>query len=270
MIDTVTHLMSMAFRAGHVALWHPKDSAIWRGPWCGDATTLDCYFEPITNCTVENSGVDIDTAPVLAMERGSGVDAEVAHEKQDQPLAGMDEMLECSPIADHVKRHWWKNQATAYLMRPNQRVLDELANRQAQMFHFEPPGSVENAFRTVSVHIRWSDAKRREADLVPPENMWQAAAALRNVDPRLNRLFVSTENPQAIEEAKALRDWEATFVEVERDRKEHDTLEQAKAGNISPDEEMLNSLLNLHLALQSDAFVCNRIPTGVGLSTRSG
>jgi len=263
MVDIMGHVMSVAFRAGHVVMWHPDDSAAWWGPWCGETRTLDCYFEPLTNCTVENSGLDVSSAPVISMQDPATVAIALEGAKKTSPLSEMEALLECSPIDEHVKCHWFKNQAAAYLVRPNQKVLTELASRQESLLHFEPPGAADNAFRTVSVHIRWSEAKRNEADLVPPEQMWQGATALQQVDPRLTRLFVSTESSEAIEQAKRLQGWNATFLDV--DRASGDRYEQVKHGEIRPDEEMLNSLLNLQLALESDAFVCNRYSNWCGL-----
>ena len=166
-------------------------------------------------------------------------------------------LLRASPIRPDRWYYWWRAQSAAYIVRPNARLRNEIKARKRRAFAGERirPG-------TISVHVRHGD-KYVESALVEDgvylsvaEKMYEAQQNLSSVA-RTERLrqqiFLSTEDPVTVEAFNAAAEWDVQATDVMREASATSTLAHAAA--IGPYEEVLNSLMNLDLALQGDGFV---------------
>ena len=166
-------------------------------------------------------------------------------------------LLRVSPIRPDRWYYWWRAQSAAYIVRPNARSRNEIEARKRRAFAGERirPG-------TISVHVRHGD-KYVESALVEDgvylrvvEDLYQAQQNLSTVaqTERLrHRIFLSTEDPQTVSAFNAAAEWDVQVTDVMREASATSTL--AHVATVGPYEEMLNSLMTLDLALQSDGFV---------------
>ena len=276
-------------------------------PFCHGDSSFGCFFLPLSSCTFEDAiasgrstGQFPDDPNLHRPEKAEELDGllnEVWYiqsryyygklgdsEKRVLQLLGENGFkgkvppqlmarLEApdSPIAPSVAWHWWRAQAVTYLVRPNQRTRDEIRRRLG--VHFKrgrvPPG-------TISAHVRHGD-KSIEVDVLSFRDFAVAATAMaRAVPGQLQvegrpKLFVSTEDPEVIESARALVSktsgerelvgvaepeeeggWEVMYTDLSRQNLPVFDL-ITRFGGVN---EMLNGLMNLQLAVQCDAWVC--------------
>ena len=173
-------------------------------------------------------------------------------------------LLRASPVRPELHYYWWRAQSAAYIVRPNAAARNEVAARRRRMFGGERirPG-------TISVHVRHGD-KGAETELVEDGVYLRVAQELRHAQGNLTladterlrqQIFLSTEDSQTVAAFNARVDWDVQSVSLMRaPSADHDMtpLEQTREimqTLMDPYEDMLNSLLNLDLALQCDAFV---------------
>lgn len=142
---------------------------------------------------------------------------------------------------------WWRAQGIAFMVRPNERTRLEIQSRkQQQSWSGIPDG-------TVSVHIRHGD-KGTEMQLVPDvEYLFKAEELVRHDESLRKSIFLSTEDADSIQFFKNLDDWTVLTIDVPRPDQSISPIAFAK--RIGSDEEMLNSLVNLDLALQCSGWV---------------
>lgn len=148
--------------------------------------------------------------------------------------------------------YWWRAQSSAYLIRPTLRTLNELDRRREAVFQGQriKPG-------TISVHVRHGD-KWKESKLEDDATFLRAAEALlmHDIGPILQRrIFLSTEDPHTVHFFTQLSNWRVQYTNVTRDASDPNTGPEQFAARIGWDEEFLNSLLSLQLALECDGFV---------------
>jgi hypothetical protein len=165
-------------------------------------------------------------------------------------------LLHSSPI-DWSKRHyWWRAQSVAYIVRPNVHTLAEIAVRKRRVFTGQSiaPG-------TVSVHVRHGD-KWVESPLIQDEVYLARAREVvgrgkggRTISVPPRRLFLSTEDPATVEFFSRQPDWLVQYTKVPRKPDPAKSTMTYVMNEIGGYEEMLNSLVNLDLALECDAFV---------------
>jgi len=128
------------------------------GGFCQDfAHKAECFFKPITNCTLTDTS-DVQEMPLTGAR---DIVPAVFRNELDKRYPG---------ITDALKLYWWRAQSVGYLFRLNERSLERIRTfRFAPENHFSsspdffpvlPPG-------TASIHIRGGD-KSREMRLVPP------------------------------------------------------------------------------------------------------
>ena len=171
-------------------------------------------------------------------------------------------LLRASPVRPELYYYWWRAQSAAYIVRPNAATRNEIAARRRRMFGGERirPG-------TISVHVRHGD-KGEETELVEDGVYLRVAQELRHAQGNLTladterlrqQIFLSTEDPQTVATFDAQPEWDVQSVSLMRGAPADMTaLEQTREimhTMMDPYEDMLNSLLNLDLALQCDAYV---------------
>lgn len=169
-------------------------------------------------------------------------------------------LLKSSPIRPERWYYWWRAQSAAYIVRPTARTRNEIAARKRRYF-----GGERIRAGTISVHVRHGD-KDTETALVEDqvylrvaEEMRGAQESAKNVtaaggESLRHQIFLSTEDPGTVAAFHADAEWDVQATKVTRKLPGNlTTLEITAQGN--PYEEMLNSLMNLDLALQCDGFV---------------
>ena len=166
-------------------------------------------------------------------------------------------LLRSSPIRPELYYYWWRAQSAAYIMRPNASTRNEMAARKRRMFEGE---RIRQG--TISVHVRHGD-KGEESELVEDGAYLRVAQELHDAQGNLTladterlkqQIFLSTEDARTVEAFDARVEWDVQYVSVTRAAvADKTTLERTH--EIGPYEDMLNSLLNLDLALQCNAFV---------------
>ena len=164
------------------------------------------------------------------------------------------DILRDSPIQEKQYLKWWRAQAVTFFLRPSVETRKEISDRRMRMFSGHsgvPEGSI-------SLHVRHGD-KYIESNIRPLRDYVSAASMIADTDARysMRRIFISTEDPEVIEEAEKLADrenggYKVMFTEYERKNLPVVDLAEHFGGS----NEMLNGLLNLQLAVMCDGWVC--------------
>ena len=245
-------------------LAHDPNHPYYDPSYCDEPSYHDCYFEKISSCSLSDAA---SVAGVNELDL-SGL-SEVRYVEADRPneacvkLSLMPEQhffapsiftqfLENSPIEAAKHHYWWKAQAVAFLVRPNKRVLEEIEARKRSSFRRHIRQG------TISCHIRHGD-KWMEAAIVEDENYMRAIEELRTLSKTQRKhlrreIFLSTEDPLSIEYFRNNTGWTTLYTQVPRKPDRHVSNMQY-AEEIGKANEMINSLLNLDLALECDAWV---------------
>jgi hypothetical protein len=145
-IGSVFHINTVALAAaldsGRVMLKHKDWLA--KSDFCGpDKATLDsCYFEPLSNCTLSKD--EIERAPEaitasnvtdLASQRVLRMDSMaivVINEVRANVPKQFHDLLRKTGIPARSWHYWWRSQGVAYIVRPNARMIEEMARRKAR------------------------------------------------------------------------------------------------------------------------------------------
>lgn len=271
-IGSVLHIQTMALmmaiNSGRILILLPGSYLAVDAAYCGNSTTLDsCYFAPLTQCQVTQQ----EAASAWKF-------ASASEQEQDKFLSGPSDafprfaslegytvffnkmartaprqfhaLLRSTDIPQATWYYWWRAQGLAYIVRPNQRTLAELAVRKRDKLRGLPlaPGCV-------SVYIRHGD-KGTEAQVYEDSRYEEALVKLRSIDPSLTRqVFLSTEDPASVVYfTNATRNWGTSWVDMPRkpDRNKSNVVYMKEFGFA---ESMLDGLLNLDLAMHCDGFV---------------
>ena len=256
-LHVATWALAKAIELDRILLFLPTPEGPWsQGKYCeGHSGLHNCYFEPESSCAFA------DIMGVLALSQVPNLDDRVPQHDQrllqcdisypilDVPLvpAKLRNMLQGSHVPEERSTFWFRSQAIAFIVRPNSRTLNHIRQRkQQQSWTQVPPG-------TISIHIRHGD-KGIEMPLAPDADYLAKAEELVTQDSRLQRIiFLSTEDPASIEYFKHLQNWTILTLQVPRPDVQTSPLDFAR--QIGTDVEMLNSLVNLDLALECSAWV---------------
>lgn len=151
----------------------------------------------------------------------------------------------------HDYYYWWRAQSISYIVRPNARTLGELERRRGLVFG---GGDIEEG--TISVHVRHGD-KWKEMKLADDPTYLKAVEDLVTIrrGPTLKRkIFLSTEDAATVNFFSKVKKWNTRWTNVSR--VSDSTISPTSfAARIGWNEEFLNILLSLQLALECDAWV---------------
>lgn len=261
-LHRTTIMLQAALDLDRILVLYPQPHGNWvDGPYCTGAHTIDsCYFEPISSCSIYDAmNHDLwEKLPFLDPLSYSRNSDRVLRYDCDQSSAIF--LIRRTPLIFHnllkagnlsiESYYWWRAQGVAYIVRPNARTLQELENRKVQIFRNM---SIEEG--TVSVHVRHGD-KGKEAPLADDEVYLARAEELVRDHPELERtIFLSTEDAKTVEFFSRIRNWTALWTDVPRQNGYvGSTADFVKTG-VGWDNDFLNSLVSLQLALECDAFV---------------
>lgn len=292
-IGTILHTLGVALQAAinldRILVLNPQPHYEWVNGWfCQNKTTLDeCYFEPISSCTVHdafgNKTANLDNLwrhSELTMEsyfrnesdenfseRLFGSSLKEVMMNSDDPANIIQYLRSETPHMFHSllqagnlsenSFHWWRAQSMAYIVRPNARLLHELELRRNYFFTKEP---LERG--TISVHIPYYRHSLKAYPTASHETYLQSAEALvsRHPNELQRRIFLTTEDPDAISFFAKLTNWTVLWTNVTRVPRNPDISDPNVALNnfasrFGWDEEFINSFLNLDVALECDGFV---------------
>lgn len=257
-LHVATWFLAKAIELDRVLIFVPTPKGPWtQGKFCEGYTTLhDCYFKSTSSCSYADVVGDLDLSSVPQLNLSA--DQQHFHMIQsDIGLPIMDTslvppkllaLLDSSSVPQDRMYFWFRAQAVAFIVRPNDRTMKQIQDRKQQQSWVRVPDGA------ISVHIRHGD-KGTEMQLVPDLDYVQKAEELVAHYSHLQRvIFLSTEDPKSVAYFKALQNWTTLSLEVPRPMDGvYSPLEFAR--KIGPDEEMLNSLTNLDLALDCSAWV---------------
>jgi hypothetical protein len=122
------------------------------------------------------------------------------------------DVLDTVGLPQQRRYWWWRAQAIAYMLRPNQRTTAELAKRKQQKLQGMP---LQDG--CISLYVRHGD-KAVEAKVWEDPAYEAAMEQLRQIDSSLTRqVFVSTDDPATVEYfTSPARNWSTTFVNMKR------------------------------------------------------
>lgn len=278
LIHSLASSLALAIASNRILLYDPGDGLMFATdqsatsePFkCRETTSFECFFRPISNCTYfdamsqQTSKLEF-LLPSKALEYNpSRVLITTGEAFKKVPSVIMSALIGSEDLVED-KWAWWKAQAVAYLMRPNEKTLIELRRRRGQVFgvHTLPTRG------TVSTHVRHGD-KGLEMKLVSMKDyLTTADMLLKIIDKREGldhrpAVFVSTEDPAAIDTAREWTDqnnWDLYYTDIRRVNLPLTGLVQEFGGV----NEMLNSLLNLQIAVECDYWVCTLSSNWCGL-----
>lgn len=265
-IGSLIHILAsnlgLAMSLGRILVLDPGDGNVFATDrpstgFCGNTTSFECFLMPLSSCSMADalahnpSKLDWHTPsraedPTLAEERTLQTIGENFKHVPPQ----LQDLANCSAVPPEKHWYWWRAQATAYLVRLNPKAQAEVRRRIGMyMPAFIPPG-------TISTHVRHGD-KGIEMRLLAAEDFLAAAELTAARLPLLlgRQVFVSTEDPEVLAAAAAWtrhNDWSVYATSNQRANVAiYDLVERFGGVN-----EMLNSLMNLELALRCDAWVC--------------
>ena len=196
-----------------------------------------------------------------------------------------DTLLKCSPIKPSHYAVWWQAQAAAFLVKPSAALRDQMTGFRSKLrFSRGTTPRVyqhdQTAHADVSVHMR-AGWKQREAKVfefgdyaaavdrlfdgvgvpvLPGSHAWQHAQSQsrRSLASSPCHVHIATENAAYLDAAHTQTNWSITHTKTIRTNQDRWLGGQGKAGvkeEVDMKEEVLNSLLNLELALEAEGWV---------------
>ena len=153
---------------------------------CRNTKGMECYFVPITNCTKDNIKNVFDPGR--------------NHQRDLVPSIFKGNDLD-----------WWRAQATRYMIGNPQPWLKEYIRKQRIILF----GKDEIPDNVINVHVRHGD-KWKEMKLLPFSDYMDRANIIRKVHPEVDKIFLSTEDPQVIEETKNYPTWKFYYTNETR------------------------------------------------------
>lgn len=192
-------LLAVAMDLGRIAVWDSWIDPWLEGSYCKDWTSFGCFFHRLTNCTypskaeMKNAKAEESDDRVIRVNMGMI--------KSQYPKI-FTELLECAPVVS--KKYWWRQQAAAFMVRPNQRTIGMMDYYEQKVRSAKGYGIPKCP--TASMHIRHGD-KNKEMELFGLEEYEEKLHFLRQNNEFLSTfpplaIFLSTEDNGVITEAE--------------------------------------------------------------------
>jgi hypothetical protein len=194
-------------------------------PYCGSNRTLDtCYFLPLSNCSLAQAGVSeqelagapsfMGTSPAAYVAsqpdspRVVRFTAEMSGHVRTLTPAMFHKPLASAGVPASRRYWWWRAQAAAYIVRPNQRTRQEILKRRVSKLRGK-----DLKAGCISLYVRHGD-KHVEAKVWDDAAYDAAVERLREIDSSLTKqVFLSTEDPQTVAYFTSQeRNWSTTYV----------------------------------------------------------
>lgn len=232
-IHQIGQYMRYAFNQGYIVAYHPATKYYWAHPgeFCEEKKNYDCYFEPLTNCTINFSN-----------PKQRIVNGELNHIiglKSNPPFS--DKAAAESPIYPKYFLDYWMAQATAYIMRPNARL-------RAYFEHVEKKDIINYQHNDISMHIRLSD-KESEMKLVSEKQYHEVLDIIRrSLGKESLNVFVSSELESVISYFMCVDDYSISYMNYTREH--FDIIISIHSTGVA-----LSSFANLKASVESDMTI---------------
>lgn len=213
LLHVETAALSATWEAGRI-MWEAKGFFLAPASYCGTNTTLDsCYFLPLSNCTLQNSGLvqsDLDSAPHVSSlqqlktspQRVVIMSTSVALDNAKIVPSAALSLLANLNVSNDKLFWWWRAVGAAYIVRPNNRTLSELQTRRRNKLAGQDPQP-----GCISLYVRHGD-KGNEAVVFEDAAYEAALHRLLATDPSLrNEVFLSTEDPVTVQYFSNASSW---------------------------------------------------------------
>ncbi|GLI60264.1 hypothetical protein VaNZ11_002354 [Volvox africanus] len=252
--------LHLALNLGRVFV-EESNTFLTRSPQCEGKPTLDsCYFLPFGSCKpTEEQMRNAVSLRYSDIEAGDGtINAPVVVAMHDLLVRIRAEApkrflsrLKTTPLDPAKYYYWWRAQSVTYMLRLRPEILQDLEQRRKRFLSGPTP-----APGCISVHVRHGD-KGVEATVFEDRVYDETAAKVRALDPTyfMDQLFVSTEDPDTIDYFVNKTKWHTGYTSGVPRKPDRNKANLAYMADIGYYEEMLNSLLNLDLAMECWAFV---------------
>ena len=272
--------LAIAMNLGRVLVLAPNDKQVklFDSSFCPGATGYQCWLQAITSCPVGSNVMHLRETPAMDREPRENF------RTQSVPLVFHDMLANCSPIKTKFWFYWWRAQSVTYLIRFNSKTREALnAVRSESLLTCgaRMPSAAVLAPGHISAHVRLGEKGWREAEVFQFETYMQRMEELANGSTHLRvlhkpaaesdshfsfpasayagrRIFLSTEDEGTVQSAMRLCSsqppWEVTWTKAQR-YTNVDPWTKIRKGSDAR-REILNSFVNLELALEADAWVC--------------
>ena len=206
-LHTLAQALGFAISSNRVLL--VDDSALWWYAMDRSPSSIECFFERISNCTLADAGeveiltptysYDTHLKKVIPKHRPKVKQNTIRSVGNPLRLAGdLGNKWSSVPFPDmaHYGYQWWMSQSSRYILR---KPRSWLAKRYDLWVDRVFPEGVPP--RMIGIHVRHGD-KYKEMRLLPLSSYMQHAAALRKKEPNLTAVFLSTEDDAVLNDAK--------------------------------------------------------------------
>eukprot|EP00439_Symbiodinium_sp_Y106_P066830 s5275_g10.t4 len=258
-------VLAFALDKGSIYLW-PEDD--WANPWTRGkqkGSTVECYLKPVSSCLPTGKGPRF-----IGVKRDRGKEELRGTEVVPRVFK---ELLRCSRYPKNYWIKWWRAQTAAFLVRPSSSTLDELQSLRKGSLVGEMQDAVlgsyvrhgdkyyeakEYEFKDYMRIYSWILRSDAEVERRCPDASRMLAPFKKQL-PRLRaaqRLYLGSDDPTVLEEAS--RSFACSgclvYMNVSRLSKRRPLMEVQKL--LGAKQMVMESLLNLQLLMESDAFVC--------------
>eukprot|EP00756_Hemistasia_phaeocysticola_P053853 Hpha_TRINITY_DN29800_c0_g1::TRINITY_DN29800_c0_g1_i1::g.2875::m.2875/K00717/FUT8; glycoprotein 6-alpha-L-fucosyltransferase len=226
-LHTYAQALSFAIKSGRVLLLDTE--ATWWYAADRDPPSFECFFIPPSNCTLEDAG-EVHTLLPEHLGVGWSVRYKKMTPKQkklaitsagprtignplDRLVGDVSNPFDTIPYPDWAEwgYQWRVGQSVRYLLR---RMHPWLKERYDAWVRRTFPGGPPN--KIIGIHVRHGD-KHLEMKLLPLSMYMRAAEKMRDKEPDLRDIFISTEDPNVLLEAREYTPrWRFFWTEHER------------------------------------------------------
>jgi hypothetical protein len=169
-------------------------------------TSLDCYFEPWSSCTIEDAlkgtslqtlrtaGLHVPFNEITTYDRPERtIIVHLSPELRDKIPANLMHIMDCSPFNKMKYKYWWRSLSVAYLLRPNEPTRQLIAqHRLDREMQFD-----QEAEQCVSVYVRRGD-KHLEMKIIEDETVFFEAARSLSANFNVHSNDTSTSSTSSI------------------------------------------------------------------------
>jgi len=215
------------------------------------STGFDCYFLPLSNCTV----------PIDFRQRGALKGNDMATIKSNHQVVYVDSMkvffqmykhssltpFKFGPEYTKKSGHWWMSQLIRYIVRPNSLTVKEIIQ---PAFSSVFPMGVPHGL--ASVFIRWGDKGEEVIRLEDVESHFKPL-----IDSKITHMYLGSDSQNAIDQSISMygNRFKFYYLNVSRSVKGsfHSELEK-KFGTYHVVEQMKRNLMQIFLSIQGDVM----------------
>lgn len=244
-IHIIASYLAVAFDSNRIAVYDPSYISLWtNGKYCENiSTNWNCFFEPITNCTLSLSDINKAVKYLYINQTEKVVYLNETSEYLYIIPQFISEKLLNTIIHSSLHLKFWIIQATTYIVRLNVRTYNFIINNYSDLEDIRSKSCM-------NVWIRHGD-KYYEMELITSENYSTAIDFHHSFINPNTIVYLSTDDPTAITEMNSK--YQIKYIHYKRINNK--TL---CAGFERGSELTLNVLADLMASISCSAFVGTR------------